>query len=407
MPDDVEQAISEITNQYVRSLEAQIGELESASSDTEAPIFEHRWTFDDGTVVTGINASRTFTQDGVFPVTLRVTDTAGSVATDTIEVTVVPPLSVQAVSLSGAEGERLDFGGSFVDVGTLESHTATVFWGDGSSSAGAVTEVNGSGTVTASHVYADNGVYSLRLEVVDESGNIASAGAIASITNVAPAVTAAADLRTSEGSPLSVLLATFADPGFTNPLAGTREIFTATLNWGDGTAVEAGTVQVAPGSAGRPPAGVVVGQHADQDDGQFTVTVSVIDDDSGSASAQLTVAVDNRAPRFLTIGDIAGEQGEALNLVATFSDRGSADTHTATVDWGDGTSSPGTVTPNGGDSTITASHTYAGDGEFTLMVEVTDNGGMSDSARRMKTWRSRLRLPPVFWRTTVTWTATR
>ncbi len=42
-PDDVEQAISEITNQYVRSLEAQIGELESASADTDQRIHElHR-----------------------------------------------------------------------------------------------------------------------------------------------------------------------------------------------------------------------------------------------------------------------------------------------------------------------------------------------------------------------------
>ncbi|MCZ6651886.1 MAG: AAA family ATPase [Planctomycetota bacterium] len=42
-PDDVEQAISEITNQYVRSLEAQIGELETAGADTDQRIHElHR-----------------------------------------------------------------------------------------------------------------------------------------------------------------------------------------------------------------------------------------------------------------------------------------------------------------------------------------------------------------------------
>jgi len=42
-PDDVDQAISEITNQYVQSLEAQIGELEVAGADTDQRIHElHR-----------------------------------------------------------------------------------------------------------------------------------------------------------------------------------------------------------------------------------------------------------------------------------------------------------------------------------------------------------------------------
>lgn len=42
-PDDVDQAISEITNQYVHSLESQIGELESAAADTDQRIHElHR-----------------------------------------------------------------------------------------------------------------------------------------------------------------------------------------------------------------------------------------------------------------------------------------------------------------------------------------------------------------------------
>jgi type II secretory pathway predicted ATPase ExeA len=39
-PDDVDQAISEITNQYVQSLETQIGELEAAGADTDQRIHE-------------------------------------------------------------------------------------------------------------------------------------------------------------------------------------------------------------------------------------------------------------------------------------------------------------------------------------------------------------------------------
>jgi hypothetical protein len=39
-------------------------------------------------------------------------------------------------------------------------------------------------------------------------------------------------------------VAGFTDPGFSNPLAGTEETFTATIDWGDGSAPEAGVISV-------------------------------------------------------------------------------------------------------------------------------------------------------------------
>lgn len=50
-------------------------------------------------------------------------------------------------------------------------HTGLWNWGDGSTSAGAVTEANGSGAVSGSHVYTAAGVYTLTLTVTDEAGN--------------------------------------------------------------------------------------------------------------------------------------------------------------------------------------------------------------------------------------------
>jgi hypothetical protein len=52
---------------------------------------------------------------------------------------------------------------------------------------------------------------------------------------------------------------------------------------------------------------------------------------------------------------------------------GPPSSYAATVDWGDGTSSPGTVAAGGpGGLTVTGTHTYAAAGSFPLKVSVTD-----------------------------------
>jgi Ca2+-binding RTX toxin-like protein len=74
----------------------------------------------------------------------------------------------------GVRGQTLTFGGSFTDVGTLDTHTATFDWGDGSSSPAVVTESGGSGTVSASHVYTGSGSYNVTLTVRDDDLGVVS-----------------------------------------------------------------------------------------------------------------------------------------------------------------------------------------------------------------------------------------
>jgi predicted extracellular nuclease len=59
----------------------------------------------------------------------------------------------------------------FTDPDKLDTHTATWDWGDGNTSAGAVTESNGSGTIDGSHVYATPGIYTVTVTVNDGYGN--------------------------------------------------------------------------------------------------------------------------------------------------------------------------------------------------------------------------------------------
>ena len=60
----------------------------AGSTDVDGPLFAYEWTFDDGNTAQGRTTSRQYLQQGVFDVTLTVTDTAGSVGSETIQVTV-------------------------------------------------------------------------------------------------------------------------------------------------------------------------------------------------------------------------------------------------------------------------------------------------------------------------------
>jgi hypothetical protein len=65
--------------------------------------------------------------------------------------------------------------------------------------------------------------------------------------------------------------------------------------------------------------------------------------------------------------------GSSIAASASFTDPNTTDTHTATWNWGDGTTSPGTVTEASGFGSVTGSHTYTEAGVYTVVLTVTDD----------------------------------
>jgi hypothetical protein len=110
-------------------------------------------------------------------VTISATDAPGAVTTTTFSLTVnnVAPVigtitaPLEPVQLK-ANGAQISVSADFTDPGVLDTHTATWDWGDGTTSAGTVTEVNGSGSVAGAHTYTAVGVYVLKLTVTDKDG---------------------------------------------------------------------------------------------------------------------------------------------------------------------------------------------------------------------------------------------
>ena len=280
---------------------------------------------------------------------------------------------------------------------------------------------------TSTHVFADNGIYTVTLTVVgdvvarDEQGDIifddgnpliipdAAAGSSSVevvVANEDPVVaeptTALGQVALFEGDSIT-LNADFTDLGFDNPgsVPPTEETFTATIDWDDGSPIEAVTPTFTSGdwtdaerTASDPSAGIVTGAHVYADNGTYDVVVCVSDDDAGEACKTITIEVDNATPTIDAGQNQNAFIGQTVLLdPATFNDKGTLDTHTATIDWGDTTpTDAGTVdeTPfgppgstDGLDGTVAGSHVYSTtsdpDQPFVVTVEVTDDEDASGS----------------------------
>jgi len=100
------------------------------------------------------------------------------VGSDSLTVTVqnAPPVVDAGPDQTITEGDTFSLApATFTDVGTLDTHTATIDWGDGSAiENGAVTETNGSGSVAGSHPYPTAGTYTVTVEVTDNDGGVGS-----------------------------------------------------------------------------------------------------------------------------------------------------------------------------------------------------------------------------------------
>ncbi len=256
---------------------------------------------------------------------------------------------------------------TFADPDALDTHTALIDWGDGTDpEPGIVSER----TVSGSHVYADDGVYEVTVTVTDNRGDWHSDSLLVTVTNAPPVVEAGENQQTTEGTLVNLDPATFTDPGV-------LDSHTAVIDWGDGTGSE-------PGVVGE---GTVSGSHVYADDGVYEVTVTVTDDEGDWHSDSIFVTAANAPPTVALTGPTDGVRGQLLHFVADFADAGTADTHTALVDWGDGSpEEPGFVLetpfgPPGATSgmvgTAFAGHIYTETGTYTVAVTVLDDDGLS------------------------------
>jgi hypothetical protein len=192
----------------------------------------------------------------------------------------------------------------------------------------------------------------------------------------APITAQGTNITEVEGAPFGATMATFNDP---DPVSTPAE-YAATIDWGDGTATTAGTINQ-PGGVGTQY--TVSGSHTYAEEGTYTATIKITDSTSALNTATVTTGatVSDAALKGtgVPVAAIEGLPFSGVNI-GSFTDADPAGTvsdYTATVDWGDGTAhTTGTISgPDGGPFPVTGGHVYTKAGSYTITVVATDIGG--------------------------------
>jgi hypothetical protein len=339
---------------------------------------------DSGGGTFAVMGQHTYADEGTFSATVSISDqepgTGFASVTDTATVAEADVLSGTPRTFSAPSGVSFTTTvANFTDTLTsavASDLTATIDWGDATTSAGTVSGGGGSFQVSGTHTYASPGTFPVVVTLSDDAPGTASAKVTSTARVAAGLAVTATPFSTPEAAPFNGTVATFSDA---DP-AKTAASFTATIDWGDGT-TSAGTVSGGSGSF------TVTGQHTYADEGAFSFTVTVAETGAGGATASSS-AIATVTESDVLSGSPATFSATATQsfsgVVATFTDTNTANVAgdlTATIDWGDGTTSAGTVSGGGGAFTVSGSHTYASSGTFPVAVTLTDDSPGTATAR--------------------------
>jgi streptogramin lyase len=259
------------------------------------------------------------------------------------------------------------------------TYTATIDWGDGTQSAGTIVfDPNTSSyRVDGNHNYAEDGTYTVTT-TINHEGILSTTTSTVTVTDAALSASGV-DVSAVEGSAFSGRVAHFTDA---NPNPDIND-FSATIDWSDGH-TSAGTI-TADGSGGFN----VSGSNTYAEEGSYAVSVSIMDAGGSTASASSTATVADASLSATGVGNHSIVGVPVTAVVATFTDANSSpniNDFSATIDWGDGTTSAGTITSNGsGGFNVTGSHTYATADSYLTSVTITDAGGSTASASSTQT----------------------
>jgi hypothetical protein len=283
-------------------------------------------------------------------------------------------------------------------------YTAKIDWGDGTTPTDGTVSCNTDTNLDAEyavnspdgHTYKDSGTFTVTLSVTDNAGNDTGdtdSGPTVDVTinDATLTATSATNLR-GGGEGGTVEPATVGASAF---FADSNQVFAdaetvdpslkATINWGDGTTSAATSITWPDcGECGNVE---VSGSHVYDANipatKKYSVTITLQDDGGKSATSEAgnTPAISDAALTADANKSVSATATQAFTaVVASFKDAAGAQAatadFTASINWGDNSSSSGTVTKTAsGAFSVSGSHTYASAGSKSLTITATDEEG--------------------------------
>ena len=280
----------------------------------------------------------------IVTITLRVTDDDGGAkeAQTTITLLNVAP-QIDRKTFQIAEGTLDTLSASATDV---VSDTLIFRWDlDGNGSF----ETLGQTPIFDASALDGPTTVTVTLQVSDDDGGQTTAPIVIQVDNLAPSADAGTVYSVAEGS--TVALAGVGTDIPSDPLSYAWDLD------GNGSFETSGQTPIFDASALDGPS-------------VKTVTLQVTDDDGGVQTSSADIRIENASPNVNAGGNQTVTPFDTVSLLASFIDPASADTHTAKIDWGDGTIE--TVPAQTGQ--VSSTHRYT-QGEYTVTVSVTDDDG--------------------------------
>jgi hypothetical protein len=290
--------------------------------------------------------------------------------------------SVTLSTPSLAVNEYAEFSGAVATFTTDASatageYTASINWGDGTTSSATIAGGVGTFSVSGNHIYADGGAWPLKVTVTHEAIESSATGT-ATVADASLTATGPSGLTVAEGGAVATTLAHFTDAD-TGPVPPPSH-YIATISWGDGSSSPASIT----GLGGGEGYDVTASPHVFAEEGSYDLVVSITD--AGGAQATVTIPVNvldlPLAATPVSALSVSGLGSASFSgRVASFTDAdpgNQAGDYTAQILWGDGAASQGTVAvASTGVYAVTGAHAYAQSGTYSVTALVRDSGGQS------------------------------
>lgn len=307
--------------------------------DSDGTIIFYNWTFDDGSYLnttSKTNPTHIFNESNDYIVILNITDDDGfnDIYTQTVSVTFSPQANFTYNISNPSTSDTITFTDTSTDSdGSIASYNWS--FGDGSNSH----------NQNPTHSYSDDGSYNITLNVTDNDGATNRTTQQIIITNTPPS----ANFTFSPQNASDTQTITFTD----NSIDPDGTISNCTWTFGDGTTSYSLNSTT----------------HQYNDNGTYTVTLNVTDDDGATDEYSIDLIVSNVGPTAVFTYEPANPVvGELIWFNET-----STDQDGSIVNW----------SWNFGDTTVNysqnTSHTYTNLNSYDVTLTVTDNDGNSTS----------------------------